>query len=47
MNGANLTNVIQETSRTFRNKKREYTKTKLMSMKETVRTKIIQPSMEA
>jgi hypothetical protein len=39
INGDNLNNVRYETSRTFRNKKREYLKER-MSFKQTVRTKI-------
>jgi len=46
-NGDNPNNVRCETSRTFRNKQREYLSEKLMSLKQTVRTKISQPYTEA
>jgi hypothetical protein len=40
MNGDNLKNLRRETSRTFRNKKREYPNAKLMSLKLIIKTKI-------
>jgi hypothetical protein len=46
-NGDNLENVRHETSRTFMNKRREYLKQKLMSLKQTVRTKISEAYKEA
>jgi hypothetical protein len=46
MNGDNLNNVRYETSRHFRNKKREYLKAELMSLQQTVRTRILETCME-
>jgi hypothetical protein len=43
VNGDNLDNVRHEASRTFRTKKREYLKkTELMSLKQTVRIRILE-----
>jgi hypothetical protein len=42
VNGEIMDNIIHEASRTFRTKKREYLKTKLMSLKQTVRTRILE-----
>jgi hypothetical protein len=39
INGDNLNNVRREASRHFRNKKKEYLKTKLMSLQRIVRTR--------
>jgi hypothetical protein len=38
-NGDNLNNIRREASRRFRNEKREYMKTELMSIQHTVRTR--------
>jgi hypothetical protein len=46
-NGDNMNNVRCETSTTFRNKKREYLTEKIMSLKQTVRTKISETYIEA
>jgi hypothetical protein len=42
VDGDNMDNVRREASRTFRTKKREYLKTKLMSLKQTVRIRILE-----
>jgi uncharacterized protein YaaR (DUF327 family) len=42
INGDNLNNTRRETGRHFRNIKREYLKEKLMSLKRTVRTRILE-----
>jgi hypothetical protein len=45
--GVNQDNVRREASRTFRNKRREYLKEKLMTLKRAVRTKICETYIEA
>jgi hypothetical protein len=42
VNEDNMDNVRREASRTFRTKKREYLKTKLMILKQTVRIRILE-----
>jgi hypothetical protein len=46
-NGDNVNNVRRETSRTCRNKKREYLKEKIVSLKQSVRTKIPETYIDA
>jgi hypothetical protein len=46
INGDNLNNVRREASRHFRNKKREYLKTKLMSLQRIVRTRTSETCIE-
>jgi hypothetical protein len=46
-NGDNLNNVRYKTSRLLRKRKRDHLKEKLMSLKYTVRTKILDNSVEA
>jgi len=46
INGDNLNNVICETRITFRDKRREYLKGKIKSLKQIVRTKISETYME-
>jgi hypothetical protein len=41
MSEDNLNNARGEASRTFRNKNREYVKEKILSLKQTVRAKIL------
>jgi hypothetical protein len=47
MNGENLKNLRSETSRTFMNKKREYLKGKLITLKLIIRTKTLEICTEA
>jgi hypothetical protein len=46
INGNNLNNVRREANRYFRNKKRDYLKTKLMSLQQTVRTRTSETCIE-
>jgi hypothetical protein len=47
INGANLKNVRRETSRTFRNKKREYLKDKISEFETNKKTKTLEICTEA
>jgi len=46
-NGDNVNNLRREASRTFKNKMREFMEEKLMSSKQTVRTRISETHIEA
>jgi hypothetical protein len=47
ISGDNLNNAGRGSNRTFRNKRREYSKEKLMSLKQTIRTKISETFVRA